>query len=53
MKKIIMFVVMLVCTLLGFAEEKPIELKENGVRDRFISDEQLQSVFHGVVIEEE
>ena len=30
MKKIIMFVVMLVCTLLGFAEEKPIELKENG-----------------------
>ena len=37
----------------GIECEFRFELKENGVRDRFISDEQLQSVFHGVVIEEE
>lgn len=37
----------------GIVCEFRFELKENGARDRFISEEQLQSVFHGVEIEEE
>lgn len=37
----------------GIDCEFRFELKENGIRNRFISEEQLQSVFHGVDIEEE
>lgn len=37
----------------GIDCEFRFELKENGMKDRFISEEQLQSVFHGVDIEEE
>lgn len=37
----------------GIDCEFRFDLREDGIRDRFISEEQLQSVFHGVDIEEE
>lgn len=37
----------------GIDCEFRFDLREDGVRDRFISEEQLQSVFHGVDIEDE
>ena len=37
----------------GIDCEFRFDLREDGTRDRFISEEQLQSVFHGVDIEEE
>lgn len=37
----------------GIDCEFRFELRENGVRDRFVSEEQLQSVFQGIEIEEE
>jgi hypothetical protein len=37
----------------GIDCEFRFDLRENGIRDRFISEEQLQSVFQGVEIEEE